>query len=95
MYHKKIDIFGNDLIKSSQCLLQEINFDTGKKHKLIGYIFQFVDETLLCSIYSKIIRIKLINNDKSHEIIGCINLDYLEIARKMISLGDSMLVFFQ
>ena len=91
-YTQKKEIFDNNLVKKSQCFLQKISFDKGAKGKFISYIFQFVDETLLCPIYSKIIRIKLTNNDKNHEIIGCINLEYLELCRKLISLGDSLLV---
>ena len=91
-YKQKQNVFDNDLIKKSQCLLQKIYFDKGSKGKFISYIFQFVDETLLCPIYSKIIRIKLTNEDKNYEIIGCINLEFLELSRKIISLGDSMLI---
>ena len=91
-YTQKMEVFDNNLIKKSQCFLQKISFDKGAKGKFISYIFQFVDETLLCPIYSKIIRIKLTNNDKNHEIIGCINLENLELCRKLISLGNSMLV---
>ena len=91
-YTQKKEIFDNNLVKKSQCFLQKISFDKGAKGKFISYIFQFVDETLLCPIYSKIIRIKLTNNDKNHDIIGCINLENLELCRKLISLGNSMLV---
>ena len=72
--------------------MQKISFDKGAKGKFISYISQFVDETLLCPIYSKIIRIRLTYKDKNHEIIGCINLENLELCRKLISLGNSMLV---
>ena len=91
-YNEERDTFDDNLIKNSQCLLQKINFDKGSKGKFINYIFQFVDETLLCSIYSKIIRIRLINNDEKHEIIGYINLENMELCRKLISLGNSLLV---
>ena len=91
-YTQKTEVFDNNLIKKSQCFLQKISFDKGAKGKFISYIFQFVDETLLCPIYSKIIRIRLTNNDKNHDIIGCINLENLELCRKLICLGNSMLV---
>ena len=89
-YYQNKEVFDDKLIKE-KCLLQKIKFDKGAKGKFIAYIFQFVDETLLCPVYSKIIRIKLTNKDKDHEIIGCIYLEHLELSRKIISLGDSML----
>ena len=83
------DFFDKNSIK--KCLIQEISLDKSSNGKYIGYIFQFIDETLFCSIYSKIIRIKLLNDDKENKIIGFINLENMEIIRKIISLGSSML----
>ena len=91
-YSKKNIINNDDLKNENNCLLQKIYFTKNFKGKYISYIFQFPDETLLCSVYSQIIRINLTNNDKSHEIIGCIKLKELELPRKLISLGESFLV---
>jgi len=78
--------------KIEECLLQEIVLDKKGKGRYINNIFQFTDETLFCSIYSKLIRIRLLNDDKEHEIINFIDLENMELVRKMISLGDSLLV---
>ena len=91
-YSQKSKFFKNKIIKKSNCLLQIINFIKDSEEQFISSIFQFPDESLLCSIYSKIIRIKLINNDKSHEVIGYIKLEDQELPRKLISLGNSFLV---
>ena len=90
-FSKKRKTFNKQSIKESNCLLQRIYFTNDYKGKYISYIHQFPDETLLCSVYSQIIRIKLINNDKGHIIIGFIKLEDLELPRKIISLGDSLL----
>ena len=90
-FSKKRKTFNKKSINESNCLLQRIYFTNDYKGKYISYIHQFSDETLLCSVYSQIIRIKLINNDKGHIIIGFIKLEDLELPRKIISLGDSLL----
>ena len=90
-YTKDINVYDEDLIKENNCLLQELSFVNNSGPEYISYIFQFPDESLLCSLYSQIIIIKLTNNDKSHFIIGHIKLDYLELPRKLISLGHSLL----
>ena len=91
-YSKKSIIYNDDLKNENNCLLQTIYFTNNSKGKFISSIFQFPDETLLCSVYSQIIRINLTNNDENHEIIGCIKLEELELTRKLISLGKSLLV---
>ena len=91
-YSKKRCIFDNNFIKKNNCLLQKIYLDKNYKGKYINYIFQFSDETLLCSVYSQIIRVKLTNDDKDHEIIGYIKLNDSELTRKLISLGNNLLV---
>ena len=50
-YAQKTEVFDNNLIKKSQCFLQKISFNKGAKGKFISYIFQYVDETLLCPSY--------------------------------------------
>ena len=63
-----------------------------KSKRMIKYIYEFPDETLLCSTNSKIFRIKLINNDTKFNILGLIQLKKSEIATKLISLDKSFLV---
>ena len=90
-YSDKKAKFDNNYIKEKS-LLQKINLEKESKEHFINNVFQFVDETLLCSVFSKIIRVKLKDNDRNHEIIGRINLETMELPRKLISLGDSMLI---
>lgn len=70
-------------------LLQKITFD---KKKTIKYVFEFPDETLLCSTYSKIYRLKLTDNDTRNILLGYIQLGKSELPTKMISLGNTFLV---
>ena len=86
---KKNIIYNHNQIKENNCLLQRINLLRGKK---INYVFEFSDKTLLCATYSKIFRLKLINNDLSHNILGIIKLGNSELPTQLISLGDSLLV---
>ena len=81
--------YNNDQIKDNNCLLQRINL---LKRQKINYVFEFPDKTLFCGAYSKIFRIKLTNNDLSHNIIGIIKLGSSEHPTQLISLGDSLLV---
>ena len=90
-FSKKRKTYNKKLIKESNCLLQKIYFTKDFKGKYISYIYQLPDETLLCSVYSQIIRIKLTNGDKNNFIIGYIKLDDFELPRKIISVGDSLL----
>ena len=80
--------YNNDLIQNN-CLLQRINLIRNRK---ISYVFQLLDETLLCSTYAKIFRIKLTNNDLNYEIMSCLYLGASELPTKIISLGNSFLV---
>lgn len=89
-YSDKKNKFGDDFIKK-HCLIQKINLEKWSQDNYINYIFQFFDKTLLCSTFSKIIQVKLKNDDKNHEVIGCINLENMELPKKLISLGKSML----
>ena len=93
---KKLNLSGNNIIKyndkqikDNNCLIQRINLAKGKR---IGYVFEFPDKTLLCSTFSRIFRIKLLNNDLSHDIIGIIKLANFESPTKLISLGNSLLI---
>ena len=93
---KKLNLSGNNIIKyndkqikENNCLIQRINLAKGKR---IGYVFEFPDKTLLCSTFSRIFRIKLLNNDLSHDIIGIIKLANYESPTKIISLGNSLLI---
>jgi len=70
-------------------LLQKITIN---KNKQIKYIYQFPDETLFCGTYSKIIRIRLTNNDTQYDILDIIDLEKSELPTKLISLGDAYLL---
>jgi len=74
---------------NNNCLLQKIAFD---KKKTIKYVFEFPDETLLCSTYSKIYRLKLTDNDSKYILLGYIQLGKSELPTKLISLGNTFLV---
>ena len=82
----------DDNYLKEKSFIQTINLEKETKEHFINNIFQFTDESLLCSIYSKIIIVKLKDKDKSHEIIGRINLETMELPRKLISLGELMLI---
>ena len=62
------------------------------KRSMIKYIYEFPDETLLCSTYSKIYRIKLTDNETSFKILGYIKLGKSELPTKLISLGNMFLL---
>mgnify|MGYP002868430262 FL=1 len=80
--------YNNDLIQNN-CLLQRINL---VKQRKISYVFQLLDETLLCATYTKIFRIKLTNHDINYEIMSFLQLEPSELPTKIISLGNSFLV---
>ena len=82
-------VYNDKEIKENNCLLQRINL---VKNKKINYVFEFPDKTLLCGTYSKIFRLKLTNNDLSHNILGIIKLQVSELPTQLISLGDSLLI---
>ena len=69
-------------------ILQKINISKNKK---VSYVYEFPDETLFCSIYSKIFHLKLIENDTNYNFIGIIQLDKFELPSKLISIEDSFL----
>ena len=77
--------YNNDLIQNN-CLLQRINL---VKQRKISYVFQLLDETLLCATYTKIFRIKLTNHDLNYEIMSFLQLGLSELPTKIISLGNS------
>ena len=81
---------GNNIysLKEENYLLQKINF----KKKRISYVYEFIDKTLLCSTYSKIYRLKLMNNDRNYNLLGIIGLEKYELPTQLISLGDKFLV---
>ena len=62
------------------------------KGKRISYLYELKDKTLLCATYSKIHHIKLINNDKGFEYIGSIDLSKRELPKKIIELGNEIIV---
>ena len=79
----------NNLLSSKENeYLQKINIS---KDQIVIYVFEFLDETLLCSIIGKIFHLKLIDNDKKYNILGIIKLDKEDYPSKLISLGNSFL----
>ena len=62
------------------------------KGKRINYLYELKDKTLLCATYSKIHHIKLVNNDKEFEYIGTINLSKRELPKRIIELGNEIIV---
>ena len=80
--------YNNDLIQNN-CLLQRINL---VKQRKISYVFQLLDETLLCATYTKIFRIKLTNHELNYEIMSFLQLGLSELPTKIISLANSFLV---
>ena len=61
------------------------------KKKKVSYVFEFPDETLFCSVYSKIFHLKLIDDDKRYNLLGFIPLNKSELPSKLISLGNTFL----
>ena len=90
-YENEIKSFDNLSIKKSKCFLQKIYPDKDNK-KHVNYVYEFTDGILLCPTFSKIIIVKLTNNDQSYEIIGHINLCESELTRKMISLKEYLVL---
>ena len=76
-------------LNSENYILQKI---TIFKKKKVSYVFEFPDSTLLCSVYSKIYHLKLIDDDKRCNILGFIPLNRSELPSKLISLRDTILV---
>ena len=85
-------IINNEDIKKSNCLLQNIYPSNNLKDKYISYIYEYPKGQLLCSLFSEIIRIRLTNQDRNHVKLGRIILDNFELTKKIISLGNSLLV---
>ena len=89
-----IYIYNSNILSSpnkENGLIQKIEIGKGNK-KIIKYIYEFPDETLLCSSSSKIYRLKLINNEIEFNILGFIPLAKSELPTKLISLGNIFLV---
>ena len=93
-YGGNINIYNSNSICShdidkDKALIQKIIIS---KNRIVKYIYEFPDETLLCSANSKIYRIKLINNDTKFNLLGIIKLSKSELPTKLISLGNMFLV---
>jgi len=76
-------------LNSENYILQKI---TIFKKRKVSYVFEFPDSTLLCSVYSKIYHLRLIDDDKGCNILGFIPLNRSELPSKLISLSDTILV---
>ena len=84
-----ICIPNNNFINSNKnCLLIISQF----KGKRINYIYELKDHSLLCCTYSKIHHINLTNNDKNYDYLGSIRLSKNEIPKKIIELGNDLIV---
>ena len=83
-----INHYYNDHIRNN-CLIQQIKLVSNKN---INYVFQLYDQTLLCSTYGIIYRIKLKDNDTTYEIYGYLELLNHELPTKIISLENQFLV---
>ena len=70
-------------------LLLEISKFKGRR---INYLYELKDNTLLCCTYGKIHHIILKNNDTKFEYLGTINLSKFEIPKKIIELGDNLII---
>ena len=79
----------NNQRNRDQNLLLTINQFKGRR---INYIYQLKDETLLCCTFSKIHHIQLTNNDSSYCYIGLIKTSPNEISKKIIELGNDLIV---
>ena len=77
------------LSSKKKSLIQKIEIS---KKNMVKYIYEFPNETLLCSIYSKIYRIKLTENEASFSILGFIKLGENDLPKKIISLGNLFLL---
>lgn len=62
------------------------------KGRKINYLYELNDNTLLCSTYSKIYKIKLKNNDSQYEYLSKIKLPNYECPKRIISLGNELIV---
>lgn len=81
----KNDLFGENNFQS----LLTINKFKGRR---INYLHQLKDKTLLCCTFSKIHHIALKNSDSGFDYLGTIKLTSYEIPKKIIELGDNLIV---
>ena len=81
----KNDLFGENNFQS----LLTINKFKGRR---INYLHQLKDKTLLCCTFSKIQHIILKNSDTDFDYLGTIKLTSYEIPKKIIELGDNLIV---
>ena len=79
----------NNNINSKKHLLLTIEKFKGRR---INYIYELKDNSLLCCTFSRIHHIKLKNNDKSFDYLGLIKLSTHEISKKIIELGNDLIV---
>lgn len=62
------------------------------KGRRINYLYQLKDKTLLCCTYSKIHHIELTEFDTKYTYLGTIKLSGYELPKKIIELGDNLIV---
>ena len=80
-------VYSNDMIQKN-CHIQTIKIAKGR---IVNYVFELSDQSLLCAFPSKIYRIKLTNNDSKYKILSLIKTEK-ESPTKIISLGKEFLV---
>ena len=80
-------VYNNETIQKN-CHIQTIKID---KRRIVNYVYELFDQTLLCATTSKIYRIRLTNNDSNYEIFGFIKIEK-ECPTKLITLGKEFLV---
>ena len=80
-------VYNNETIQKN-CHIQTIKID---KRRIVNYVYELFDQTLLCATTSKIYRIRLTNNDSNYEIFGFIKIEK-EYPTKLITLGKEFLV---
>ena len=69
--------------------LLTINDFRGKR---ISYLYELKDITLLCATYGKIHHVQLRNGDTEYDYIGSINLTAGELPKRIIELGNQLIV---
>ena len=62
------------------------------KGRRINYLYQLKDKSLLCCTYSKIHHIELKEFDTKYTYLGTIKLSGYELPKKIIELGDNLIV---
>ena len=79
----------NNINEQDKSLILTIDKFKGRR---ISYIYELKDGTLLCCTFSKILHIRLKNDDRDYDYLGLIKLSNYEIPKKIIELGNDLIV---